>query len=83
MVTVLAAVAAVPAVKLPDTLAPAQAPAPPSKEYLAVPPLVMFSILNSFWQETTKNTVITGKKIGNKEIFFTNKILGINSLAGR
>ena len=81
MVTVLAAVTAVPATKLPETFIPVQSPVPPSKEYLAVPPVVIrSSMLTSFWHETKKRTSTTAKDTKNKTVFFTIKILRLISL---
>ena len=82
-VTVLDAVTGVPAVKVPERLAPVQDAVPPLKEYWAVPPPApSFSKLNSFPQDTKKKDSNNANETDNKKVFFKIKYLRIISLAG-
>ena len=82
-VTVLAVVTGVAAVKLPERVAPVQAPVPPSKEYWAVPSsLTTFSKLTSLPQDIKRKDSDNANERGNKRVFFKIKYLRINSLIG-
>jgi hypothetical protein len=78
-ITVLAAVTGVPAVKVPERIAPVQDAVPPAKEYLAVPP---FSMLSSFPQDAKNKDSNNANETGNKKVFFKIKYLRIISFVG-
>ena len=71
MVTVLAVVTGVPALKLPETVAPVHNPDPPSKVYVAgalLPGVV--SKLASFAQDTTSRNNNDANEINVIRVFF-------------
>ena len=79
----LAAVSGIPAVKLPERMAPVQDPVPPLREYRAVPPPVSpFSRLNSFPQDRKKKETNNANEAGNKKVVFKIKYLRIISFVG-
>lgn len=79
----LAAVAGVPAVKVPERIAPVQDAVPPLKEYWAVsPPLMLFSRLNSLPQDTKNNDRNNANEADSKSVFFKIKYLRIISFVG-